>query len=361
MEKKQKIKINLGTFDLIKGILICCMVLQHISENHPGVINTGIFFPIYAILVFVRGGIMPAFFLISGYSFKNQPYKIKIKKDFKTMLIPYIWVFGCTVVLFPIIHYICFRWWPGALHETVRYALGFLFGFAKSGTVVFGYSTYRCSPMWFMLTLFIAQNIMNGIVKISSRKKQLVCIGICFFASWWLYGIDFQYLCMPQSLLAVVYCYIGHLIKKKDFLEKIIDQKWTYVFLFVVTLLQSVKGKFSMATGIFEMGFFLEALMACMGGLLFFLIGIQGNRLEWKQLDGIKHVGVYTYWILCIHSIETICIPWYLLAEAMAENPQLGFVIQVICVAIILIGMYFVLKQITKYRYNLRRKKSYGK
>lgn len=109
-------------------------------------------------------------------------------------------------------------------------------------------------------------------------------------------------------------------------------------------------GGYEITKSIFALGYFEIILSACTG-TLFVLLGLELGRKEWKILDPIKNIGVYTYWILCIHSVECMCVPWYRWAEVMGQWRALAFGVDLALVAVLLVGCCTALKKLSRWNY----------
>lgn len=360
MQETKKFKASLGTFDLVKGFAMLSVVIGHVISYY-NISEVPVLYSILIVRAFIASGLMPLFFMISGFGFKEKPVSVMLKKTANELLKPYAFVMLFVALLFPVIHFLTYRWWPGAVNEAVRYVLAFLFGIPKPGKVLFGYSLYECTVVWFFLAMFLAMNILNLILKIHRKYVRPIPVVICVFAAWGLYILDFTYYCIPQGLMAVGFCYIGYLFKEYRILERAKNTKTiylVYVMLILITLWQSMHNRFNMVYGQFE-HFGMDYLCSMCGGILFLFWGAYGGQAEWKGLDWIRKVGMYTYWIMCIHSVEQTCIPWYQWSSTMADHQFLGFIIEISLKITIGIVACMILKKIERYRY-LRRKAHNG-
>lgn len=356
MAEKEKYRITIGTFDLIKGFAIIVVVFAHMTYYYDATKLLPIF-PAYLILKLIGYSINPLFFMIIGYNFKQEPLRKLLKKTYRELIIPYVVVMLICMVLFPVMHYLTYNWWPGAIHETIRYFIAFLLGIPRGGRIIWGYSVYECSVMWFFLAIFIARNVLNVILKIKKEILQGSAVLMCMAFGLMLYKIGFIYYCLPQGLMAVGYSYIGLMCKKYRVIEKLEKAKWIYVVLAVLTVFHAFWSRFDMAYGEFEHGVVDFVLAACSGFLLFSLGARVGNA-DRTYLEPLRKIGVYTYWILCIHCVETTCIPWYHWSEIMSRRQLTSFLVEV-CVKILLMTLgCCALKEINKYKY---RKKLRGK
>lgn len=352
MGKTKSMKISIGTFDLIKGISMLSIVFGHMIFRYD-MGQMALLTPFLVLLTPFETAFLPMFFIISGFSFREKPLAKMLKKTWSEMIIPYLFVTLFVAMLFPVIHYLNFKWWPGAVEETIRTVLAFLFGIPTGGKVIFGYQVYESTVVWFLLALFFALNGLNLVLKVKKESVQAAAAVCCVVLGYLLLRLDFIYFCLPQGLMAAGYCYIGYLMKKYNFFSGGKSLKWAYVAMGAVAVWQLAFGDYNLAHGTFKYGL-LDYFASICAGILFMALGIYAGRLEWKGLEWIKQIGVYTYWIMCIHSVEMTCIPWYRLTEYFAEQQIIAFSIEVCVKTVIITSGCLVLKQITKIKYSRR-------
>lgn len=355
MLNNKETKIRIGTFDLVKGLALFVIVCGHKIYNYDLNVWT-VYNPIsWFLLVFVYG-INPLFFIIAGFGFKSKDIKDFMKKSSLEMLKPYIYVMVAYATCFPLIHYIVFKWWPSAVYETKRFLIAFMLGIPKGGKKIWGYEVYECSVVWFFLAMLIALNILNLIVEIKKDRMQKLIVFMCFFLGYVLDKNELNFFCIPQGLLGVGYCYLGYIIKNK----KLYDHKninWICLGLAIVSAIQGLYGYFSMSYGVFKYGF-IECIAAACSGTLALFLGIRFKDMEWKCLEPIKKIGMYTYWIMCIHAVEMASIPWYYWSEIMNKHQLLGYVIELIITTFIIVGGCYIIKRITVYKYVKNKRKN---
>ena len=84
-------------------------------------------------------------------------------------------------------------------------------------------------------------------------------------------------------------------------------------------------------------------------------IGTDLQCFEGKVTDVFAKIGMYTYWILCIHTIENDCMQWWAYADHI-PNPNIAYVGEFVLKVIIFIVGCRLFKKITLYRYQKMRK-----
>lgn len=346
-------KIRLDTFNLVKGILMIIIVLYHKVPHYNIVIGENIITKIIsAAFDCVKTGVNPAFFVISGFSFRVMSTKKCFEKTVTEILKSCLLVMVAYTIFFPIFHYAAFRWWAGALQETIRFVMAFLFGLPSSGKIIFGIEAYECSVVWFLYALFVAQNILNAILNVKKEKMRPVLVLLCIVLGYILLRYKINYYCIPQGLIGVGYCYAGYLVKR----TKVYNKKYFPVLCIILAILGGIQGRwsgFNMPAGVFGLGI-IDCFLAGCAGVLWLFIGIIIGNLEGKVCESIRVVGMYTYWILCVHSVEMSCIPWYLWRTYTKGYQFLGCCVEVLIACVIFVLACTLLKKISKYRYRRR-------
>ena len=322
-DKGKKRVLTIGAFDLAKGIGVLCIVAGHTIFNYNAPLTL-----INSILRVFGLGLMPMFFLLSGFGCKGMSERKYLKKTAKELLLPYLYVTIAVAILFPIIHFLAFHWWPGTWSETIRIVLAYLTGCAKSGRVIWNIELYECSVVWYFLALFWASNILNLILKRTTGKHQLMFVCICIAIGAACIVADFWYWCIPQGFLAVGYLYLGYRLKKSGWLEKKLTT-WQFLMLIVATFFEIIWGNVNFAYGIFKWGL-LDYLCAGLAGVLMIRVSLLFNRYSGSVLEIIRKIGRFAYYAICIHSVEMSCIPWYLFSNNFISWPYVGFMLQIL-------------------------------
>lgn len=349
MSEKKRV-LTIGAFDLAKGVGMICIVVGHTISRYQDPLM------IINILIRVLGmGMMPMFFLISGIGCKKTKQKKLIKKMGKELLRPYLYVTVAVAVIFPLCHYLAFRWGPGAVQEGIRTTLAYLTGSARSGRTLFGVSLYECSIVWFFLALFWGTLILNLILDLQKQWKQIVAVCLCVAAGFVCIKANIWYFCIPQGLLAAGYMYFGYRIKKSGWLE----QKWKWwqiALLGVIAAVEIIWGETNLAYSIFKWGIF-DYVGAGLTGLFMICIALWLNQYNGVVSEVIGRIGRYTYYAMCVHSVEINCIPWYLLSEKFGRYPYAGFFLEILLRSCILIISCMVISRVFRYRRQQKRKR----
>lgn len=354
MAEKKKVRISLGTFDLIKGIAIFSVIFVHMQDRFTW--NELPFLAPTTFLNYAMGsGFMPMFFVISGYGHRVKKTGAMLRKSFSELITPYLCAIPIGLCAHLILTWPCFESMRDRLVNIGTRFLGFVLGLPAEKDL-FGYHIWATSALWFFLALFIAENILNLIIKIKNCYLQFLSVAMCIVAGFLLHSLDFDYYCIPQGLHAVAYCYLGYQLKKHKLVERGLYLKWVYIILGALVAVQVVwttySGQwFGMAAGNYNIFMYIAAGLC---GVFLLFAGVYCDRFEWKWLEWFRKMGMYSYWIIIVHSLETLSFPWY---ELDLENsiPLLAFSIEVAMKIIIILTGCTICKKLSQSRYKRKR------
>lgn len=353
--KKSGTKLNLSSFDLLKGFAIFCILIVHPLSYYNLDAMPILKYPITLIRMAGRG-MMPMFFIVSGFWFKPTAAKKLLKKTFSSLIKPYLWVMVGYAVVYPVVMVALYTSVSNAFHETMRYILAFLLGTAIEGMPFLGYTLRFCSASWFFLAMFVALNLLNLILKVKKAALQgllvLTCVAGGYLLAQWEY-MHYCYYCIPQGMMATGFCYLGYLLKHHSDLHKLATTIWLYPVLLLITVIEVKWGYFDLAYMIYR-NVVLDYIGISCFGLLLVMIGYLLGKREPRGLQWLSRIGTYSYWIISVHSVDMMALPWVVWSSLMAEHQQLAFVIEFIMRAILLNLACATIKEITKYRYQRR-------
>lgn len=364
VSKTNYIKLSIGSFDLVKGTAIILIVLGHMMSHYDlaGILPDNAFLPVLGIFLrIISAGINPMFFIVKGYTSKEAPVKKTFRKSFSGCVIPYLYAAIAIAILFPIVNSIQYGFRADAFRQAARWVLAFLFGlhdpYAEQ-KVLFGIEVRACWVTWFLLAMFLSVNLFNLILKVRKTAGQIALVILSVVTGCLLGMVNFTYFCLPQGLIAVGYCYTGYSLKRLRFFQKKRRlQIGICGLLLIPTIWEAIYGSFDLAYNIYRYGP-LEIACTCCSGLLLMILCLYANEWKWSGLDWIRQIGVYTLWIMCIHSVELICLPWDRIVKSMPQFPLLAFVLEIILKVLIFTISCTVLKKNSRSRYRRRREKS---
>lgn len=349
--------IKLGIFAFAKGIGIILVILTH-TFAHLDLEQSTSLCLIKMLVDCTKAGLMPMFFVISGFGLiKRAPGKM-LKKTFSELVIPYLWVMAAYAVIFPLTY--CYSayngQWEPTIDRTLQYLVAFVLGIGANGTVVFGHETAWCTAAWFFLALFVALNVLNLILRNKNTAVQIACVILCLILGAVLFHFNFFFYCIPQGLMAVGYCYVGYTLKRYRLLDQLQSCKWIYLILLPIFFAELIGGYFDLCRGQFR-NVFLDYLGAGCSGILLMLLGIHFGKPEWKGLNRINQLGLYTYWIFAIHAVEMEALPWWYWEKKWTRNPWAALVLELAIKSLIFFICCTLLKANIKHQYSRKTAK----
>lgn len=350
-------RVSLASFSLIKGIAFLEVILVH-TYSHVNWVDSKILTMLSYFIRAVHTPAMPLFLMISGFGFKPRSVNKSLAETFHTLIIPYFWVMVAYATICPILYWPVYKSWDDTMLLSVKYVLAFLLGLGDYGKVIFGIETTWNTAAWFLLASFTSLNVLNLIARIKNTAIQICIVFCCAIVGYILLQLHLGYFCIAQGLLSLGFCYIGYILKRDKLLVRMRSSLLAYCLLAVAYVSESVWGFFDIFTGTCNI-FFLDYIGAACSGILFMLIGLYIAKFEWKSLDWIRQLGLYSYWILAIHAAEMEVVPWWhFLSSPLSNHQLLAFVTEITLKAIIFTTICAFLKKTSKYKYQKRVKSS---
>ncbi len=369
INSKRKVVTSIGMFDLLKGIAMLLIVLAHNRSVFPSLsldvitrysdsgfvklmpyvygaslVGRGIFAIIVAVLI----AQMPALLIIAGYSIRKQAIKKNVRTQSKELVKPYLITTFATVLMNVILHYAFFRYLPGALSESSKVLGGMLLGLSQ--TQQFGSITlYANGPIWFLLTMFWSLVLFNCLLNFADEKKIWLYVLVLSLLGWLLSYIKYTPFCLSQGLVGVVYVYMGYYLKKTKALTKEYDLKSIKIYVIAVIIPNIVLAFFGlvteMADNVYSLGPISYIENGLLGiGVLYVFLRIN-SVVRGRTVKALRYIGRYSFYVMCVHTVEMIAVPWYVVAEAFGEHQVAGFfILYLFRLLIIAIGCFLVIK-----------------
>lgn len=347
MTPKTHTKLTIGSFDLLKGIAIILMILSHTMGRY-NLQQYPCFLAILGALFYIGPAAIPSFFVISGMGFREKSPSAMLKKSFSDTMVPYLWVMAFYAVLFPLIRYPFTKSWSTVFTYAARYVAAFLLGNIQYGRVVFGQEIYWCTSMWFFLAFFFSLNVLNGIVKIKRVSLQVVCVFLLTLLGNYMYANGYWLLCIDRGLRSLGFCYIGYVLKKYNLFERLQHNIWTYIVTIPVFFLQP---KLELLDQTVFLNVILTYYGECCCTLPLIFAGVYLGKFDWAATSWLKKIGMYSYWVVCIHGFETDALPWYYMSQVLQQHQLAAFGLEVLLKAALIGSVCMVIKKISMYRY----------
>lgn len=129
---------------------------------------------------------------------------------------------------------------------------------------------------------------------------------------------------LSQGLIGFSFLYGGYFLKKKKWLFWRL-RFWEGTLMGVGWFLTAIIG--TMDLGMYEVrGGFVSVLGSFLGAALLIRLFLHLDFLETLWAEGLRTIGRYTMWILCVHGIEGAVIPWNFLFRFVEKDTWMGCV-----------------------------------
>lgn len=362
--QRAKFRIGMGSFDFIKGMAMIFVMLGHMTFEYDlsgWIYRSPVLRALGSFFSFLNLGVLPCFFLITGYTFKRKEADKMLKWSFRNLIYPYAVVGLMGVLVHTVVNIILYGIQLWMIEDTASWLFAFLFGIHdpwEPGRFIWGIHVSVCGFVWYLLALFFSINIFNQIIKMKSKYARFALTLFCAIIGLFLAECGFTFYCIPQGMIATIYLLFGYEMKKMNFFERNLKTQFGVVLLcYIVATSACYSGKFDMAFNIYENAPIVLTGSAC-GGLVVFVCGVYLGKLEWKAFDLIRVVGVYSLYVICIHSVEYKFLPWYLIYLSMPTHMGLSIALEILLRIIIIGSVCVIVKKINYQKYRRMRRKN---
>lgn len=347
-QEKNQIAYYPGMFDLIKGLAVISVLLTHTQNLFPGeifIVDTAA--PIKSLImcainiISLGNGILPVFFLVSGFGFRPVNLKKCIKKQAQFLMKPYAFVSVLTTGIHFCSHYFFFRYLPGSIYATLCVLGGYLLG-ASLTLEYSGIVFCSVGSVWYLLALFGAWILLNCLMLwVPERYTTASVFGLVILGR--VLGSVFAVpYCIPQMFVGTGYLYAGWLMKKNNWLSGGLSRiKWIAIIL--LAAVSQIFGKYELSGGVWKLGL-IDIMGAGCIAFIYIWILLRLDCLEFPLKNQICMIGRYSLWIICIHTVENQGLPWYLFAERWTYDPFVGFVLAVLMKGTVIYVIYRILR-----------------
>lgn len=318
-------------FDLTKGILMLWIIYYHsrftfITDRALEAADT---FRAQASIIFSTFsayGILPIFFMISGYTYRKKGMDKAVKGQLQSFWKPYVAV-GIAVTVISVVKKV-------VIHESIKDALffnglPFLLGYSQIQSELFGIPIGVVGPIWFFLVFTTSTIVLNAVLQEKSTWKQIFCIALLAVG-----GLAFREtqlpFCLQQTAICTGYMYIGWFMKKNKFLEMDFPVSYMAGAAAVCLCLAAQNRRvFQLSVNEYGTG---DLIATYILGAVCFVLFQKIDIFEGHISDFVRWIGRYSMYFLCFHSVAYTAIPW-----AKIIN-RLGITQTVLCISTTIMG-----------------------
>ena len=278
------------SIDILKGIGIILVIVGHsIPWEHPlGQVNH-----------FIYSFHMPLFFLVSGYLFKKTSPRELFKKDFKRLIIPYLWVSGIILLSFIV------KWIINPNYQIFDNVIKpLLWGAGGDHIEVVVFSDIQAiTQLWFLLALFWGRFTINLLP--DGLGGLIFAIALSVIGTIIGRYIIFLPTDINEGISSVVFLLIGIKIKEAgiNWPSMIICILFWFISLYYFEL--------SMSNCMYDC-YPVQVLGATGGTFVFYAFSKLCIRVKYLN-TGLVWFGINSMAILCLHTIESHTGIWNVL------------------------------------------------
>ncbi|MYV17569.1 acyltransferase family protein [Furfurilactobacillus milii] len=299
-------KKRIEWLDVARGIAILAVIIGHTFEPQTYSMQT---FPAKLIFAFH----MPLFFIVAGYFFHEQRLNEVVIKGIKNLLVPYFGTAAILVLAFfvskvkvlPMIFFSPF-------HSFSQLLISILYGFGGGpfGTVnPFGWNIALIGIIWFLMAMFWANIIFQGIYQISKRFVYSEVVLAIFVVIIVVFGINLSRvwilpMALDSAFLAIAFIYTGYLMQKID-LEQLVSEPIVVIFSAILWLFSAKNGLFQMSSVSFvPTGDFLTAVVGGIAStVVIFSLSVRLKKINLVEKT-LSVFGRRSLVMMCFHAID---------------------------------------------------------
>ncbi len=262
---------------------------------------------------------MPLFFVLSGYLFKVLSIKDRVRKDFQTLIIPYLGINSICFMLWLMGGYLIKPEYHWSVEPVVKRLGAILLGI--------GYDTdfwiAVCTPLWFLIALFIVRYLCNII---SSRHYFILCLTILVIGYVFVHFDVHLYFSINSAVMALPFFVVG-IWMKKCLLR--VHWLWSIVCLGILFFVNHYNGRVDMAIFHYGQSMLLYYIGGFAGTFFIFAIAQLLNRYSNRFVRVISEgtILIMGFNLLAIEAVGKLCGLFGLLPEV---SPFVGVAISVL-------------------------------
>ena len=340
-------------FDFVKGLGMIQIVLFHTTPVAS--VSKWILFIINAF----GFGLMGVYLAINGFQFRETKIKLSVKKFSKTYLVPYVQLAIITLVCLLLSNYPWYRTLPALLKVVSDYAATFALGTFNERTI--GPFLVRSVLIgWFFLALFWGSILLNLILKIKNCFVRMACVAMIAAIGIYLETKTLDFYCIYKGFQALPAIYVGHFVYQRNLVDRSGSKMKKIAPYLLVVVAFLIWYRLADDEPLFSL---------CVKRIVCEIIwGYAGICLAADTVNNaniftevIRKIGRYSFWIIIVHTVGMICIPWYLMSRSFPDHPNICFLIVAVLRSVgLFLGcslMKYSTQKIRQIRRNKKRQK----
>lgn len=291
-------------FDVFRGIGVIFIIWVHSSFGSGMGQST--------FMDLLKLGLMPAFFIASGYGFRPQSPQKAFKNMKGSILTPYFITAAVTAVLAPIMAILVTGHFRRALYDFIGVIGSFIF--VPRDPVTMG-SIYfpGVASCWYLIVLLASWCILCWLLQKFQLSIVAAILIVASVVGAYVSDIWNAPFCIMFILFHTLHLFIGYWLKKSKLLMKWTD--WPILLYLLLPAASIVVTKFVYwdaldGTVWYVVTFGLYNVLVVFSGLAILLPCMALNRYDNKVTQAMSFIGRHSLLFICVHSVEMLVFPW---------------------------------------------------
>lgn len=260
---------------------------------------------------------MPLFFILSGY-FMHPDRRFRWMREIKELLLTYVVTAIAVVVGGAVVSFLTSGRMGDAVETGWSWLKAAMYGAGDLSSLTLWPVEFRIGALWFLLALFWGHLFLHLLY----RLKGFWCpVAVLVFFSIGYVSARFVWLplSLQSGMCAVLFLYIGHVIRNRGVLVWVVGHPWIWVPLGAVWLIDIWQfSGFSLAMNQYGATPMLSFVGSFAG--TFCVIGLSmivSNGLP-AVGRGLALCGRSSLALLCVHLLEDNILPWGIVLPSLA-------------------------------------------
>lgn len=297
--------VNLGMFNLVKGVAVAVILLEHtLYENFAVSLTAAGAYAVYSL----HNALIPMFLIVSGYGFRKSKLRKGLQNQIDSLLVPVFIGGAATALLALVTRAFLGNSLPHGIKVAAQYAAGVLLGLSYdlriNGTLV----CYGMGALWYLWTLLLCWLLLDLLVTYVPKKWLPFSVAACMLIGWGIGEWLLLPYCMLPALIGVGYYFLGWQMRVRKSLQSR-PGFWYAVPVLLLALSSGWIGRFNLATCEWTYGI-VDIMAAGAAGLLLTWTGVHASAYEFPLKGGLQWLGRNSLYIIVLHTVEDHGLPW---------------------------------------------------
>lgn len=304
--------VNLGMFNLVRGVAVAVIVLEHTLYENFSVQLTAV--SAYAMYL-IHNALIPMFLIVSGYGFRKSKLRRGIPNQIDSLLIPVLVGGAATVLLAFATRAYLGHSLPYGVKVAAQYAGGILLGLSYDLRINGVLICYGMGTSWYLWTLFLCWLLLNLLVIYVPKKWLPAGVAVLMLIGRGVGEFVALPYCILPALIGTGYYFLGWQMKVRKSLQDR-PRPWPALLVILLALGSGLIGRFNLATCEWTYGI-VDIIAAGAAGLLLTWAGVYASAYEFPMKGALQWLGRNSLYIVVLHTVEDHGIPWYSITEKL--------------------------------------------